>query len=149
MDLIPEEPQPEEEERPAREAPAPQPMEVEVKAEEGVAADPATPPHAAAVSEPTEGKFSLSVVGKKVVRVVDDLNLRTGAIIEVTREGPGTNPGDPVPEGITVAPAFYNRVFTYTTKSEQFMLQVPRSLSSDEVIRNLQEQVADCDRAVG
>eukprot|EP00969_Alexandrium_andersonii_P214690 9482074-Alexandrium_andersonii.AAC.1 len=74
--------------------------------------------------------------------------MRTGAIIEVTRGGLGANPGDPVPEGVTVAPEFYNRVFTYSTKSEQYMLQVPRDLSPDEVIQNLQEQVAECDRAV-
>eukprot|EP00969_Alexandrium_andersonii_P301236 13317667-Alexandrium_andersonii.AAC.1 len=67
------------------------------------------------VSEPTEGKLSLSVVGKQVVRVVDDLNMRTGTIIEVTGGGLGANPGDPVLEGVTVAPAFYNRVFAYST----------------------------------
>eukprot|EP00969_Alexandrium_andersonii_P306631 13555469-Alexandrium_andersonii.AAC.1 len=44
------------------------------------------------LSEPTEGTLSLTVVGAKVVRVVDDLNLRTGAIIEFSKEGPGLDP---------------------------------------------------------
>eukprot|EP00969_Alexandrium_andersonii_P056929 2510520-Alexandrium_andersonii.AAC.1 len=40
----------------------------------------------APASEPTEGMLGVAVVGGEVVRLVDDLNMRAGAIVEITRE---------------------------------------------------------------
>eukprot|EP00969_Alexandrium_andersonii_P301292 13319843-Alexandrium_andersonii.AAC.1 len=53
-----------------------------------------------------------------------------------------------MPDGAEVAPEFHNRVCVYTTRSERYFLHVPRDLSHGEVLRRLQEQVADCDQAV-
>eukprot|EP00969_Alexandrium_andersonii_P228154 10076328-Alexandrium_andersonii.AAC.1 len=131
METIPEavfpDNQPEEAAQPKEEAPGTQPMEVE--------ATPTVSP----LSEPTEGKLSLTAVGDKIVRVVDDLNLRTGAIIEVTKEGQETDPSDPTKDA-KVAPEYHDRTFVYTTRSERYLLRVPKDLPRSEFLRRLQEQ---------
>eukprot|EP00969_Alexandrium_andersonii_P240504 10618144-Alexandrium_andersonii.AAC.1 len=63
-------------------------------------------PENAPASEPTEGMLGVAVVGGEVVRLADDLNMRTGTIVEITRGSDVANPAD-LP--FEVSPNFHNR----------------------------------------